>query len=393
MGFLKESEVIDKIKSILKIKNNKFNTEIEFIGFKEGKYIGINNTHLILRCKKHNYIWDTTTFGNLKNLNKITRCKFCIDNIINTPEKALNKVLEIHQNDGRGYDYSKILTTFKGVKEKVTITCPIHGDFEITYNVLIRKPNKRRKNIGGICPKCRLEKHINSKKHSEEDAIKNIEKALVERNNTYGTNIEFLGFVGGEYKNTKTKLILKCNKHNLVWTSTCYNTFTIRNSFRGPLCPSCDQERRFSRISDHENICINEVSKYFTEDLITLQYCLYNCYYDLLGINMTLFLDIFIKDKENNVTYVIEYNGKQHTDYIRAFHKNYNDYVRQVNRDKFLEKICKQNGWKLLNISYKDNNRIPEILKAFFEEGKDITTKVEPKLLPIPYGENIINRS
>ena len=106
---------------------------------------------------------------------------------------------------------------------------------------------------------------------------------------------------------------------------------------------------------------------------------------------MTLFLDIFIENKKDNIIYVIEYNGKQHTDYIKLFHKNYNDYVRQVNRDNFLKELCKQNGWKLLNISYKDNNRIPEILKAFFEEGKDITTKVEPKLLPIPYGKNIIS--
>ena len=87
---ISQKEIINKIESILNIKNNKFNTEIEFIGFKEGNYIGIN-THLILKCKKHNYIWDTTTYGNLRNLNKITRCKFCIDSIINTPEKALKK--------------------------------------------------------------------------------------------------------------------------------------------------------------------------------------------------------------------------------------------------------------------------------------------------------------
>lgn len=40
----------------------------------------------------------------------------------------------------------------------------------------------------------------------------------------------------------------------------------------------------------------------------------------------------------------------------------------------------------------KENEAIDKI-KAFFEEGKDITTKVEPKLLPIPYGQDIINRS
>lgn len=47
--------------------------------------------------------------------------------------------------------------------------------------------------------------------------------------------------------------------------------------------------------------------------------------------------------------------------------------------------FSKENNIKLLRISYKDNNRIPEIIKIFFEEGKDITTKVEPKLLPVLY--------
>ena len=52
---------------------------------------------------------------------------------------------------------------------------------------------------------------------------------------------------------------------------------------------------------------------------------------------------------------------------------------------KFFNEKLKENNIKLLRISYKDNNRIPEIIKIFFEEGKDITTKVEPKLLPVLY--------
>ena len=70
---------------------------------------------------------------------------------------------------------------------------------------------------------------------------------------------------------------------------------------------------------------------------------------------------------------------------IICAHVNHNKRPESEKEQKCLEKYCKENNIKLLRISYKDNNRIPEIIKIFFEEGKDITTKVEPKLLPVLY--------
>lgn len=99
----------------------------------------------------------------------------------------------------------------------------------------------------------------------------------------------------------------------------------------------------------------------------------------------SLFLDIAIVDKNNNLISIIEYDGKQHYEFTSFFQSTYQNFVNQINRDRCLEQYCKENNIKLLRISYKDNNRIPEIIKIFFEEGKDITTKVEPKLLPVLY--------
>ena len=75
---------------------------------------------------------------------------------------------------------------------------------------MIRRPRQdyRHKALGGICPKCRIEKHIESKKHTDEEAIRIIHEFLEKRNAIFGNDIEFLGFVGGKYVNTKTKLIL-----------------------------------------------------------------------------------------------------------------------------------------------------------------------------------------
>ena len=62
-----------------------------------------------------------------------------------------------------------------------------------------------------------------------------------------------------------------------------------------------------------------------------------------------------------------------------------------MNRDNLLKQYCLNNNIKLVNIRDVDINRIFEILSKLFSNGEDITTKVEPKLLPIPYGKNLKN--
>ena len=68
-----------------------------------------------------------------------------------TPEIFLEKIKKIH---GDKYDYSK--TTYVDYETKVTITCPIHGDFTQKPSSLVR---------GYGCPKCKREE--NSKQYYE----------------------------------------------------------------------------------------------------------------------------------------------------------------------------------------------------------------------------------
>lgn len=90
------------------------------------------------------------------------------------------------------YDYSK--TEYKSVKSKVTITCPLHGDF-------LQDPNRHLN--GGVCPECgRLSRNSkNTKSHNEF-----IDKASLVHN--------------GKYDYSKTKyiscfgeLIIICPEH------------------------------------------------------------------------------------------------------------------------------------------------------------------------------------
>lgn len=75
----------------------------------------------------------------------------------------LNKCKKIH---GDKYDYSK--TVYKNYREKITINCPLHGDFEQTAENHL---------YGKGCPKCG-----NHYSHFEDDIIKEFSTPLVQHN-------------------------------------------------------------------------------------------------------------------------------------------------------------------------------------------------------------------
>jgi len=62
----------------------------------------------------------------------------------------------------------------------------------------------------------------------------------------------------------------------------------------------------------------------------------------------------------------IEFDGKQHTEYIEDFDKgDKNKVVQRIFRDGLKDKYCKQKGILLLRISYKEFNSISKILNGF----------------------------
>jgi len=66
-------------------------------------------------------------------------------------DKLLFRFNKIH--DGK-YDYSNV--KYKGVREKIDVVCPIHGNFDVTPKNHLR---------GQGCPKCDAQ---NSKKRRKE---------------------------------------------------------------------------------------------------------------------------------------------------------------------------------------------------------------------------------
>lgn len=100
-------------------------------------------------------------------------------------EEYLTRVKEIH--DGKGYDFSK--TIYTGIKEKVTATCPIHGDFTIRADELLE---------GHGCQKCAKEEE---RKEAERSAVNRIKEKFPE--------LDLSKFV---YKGMMKKATLICHK-------------------------------------------------------------------------------------------------------------------------------------------------------------------------------------
>lgn len=74
-----------------------------------------------------------------------------------------------------------------------------------------------------------------------------------------------------------------------------------------------------------------------------------------------VFIDFYLP--EHNI--FIEYNGKQHYEYVPYFHKSPDDFTKQQTRDNNVRSYCEQNGIKLIEIPYYLNPyKVFELLNA-----------------------------
>lgn len=356
---ISEKDALDEINRIINYFNNSRKGNISFLGFENNKFIN-GNTKLIIKCNIHNLI-GYPKYSEFKRKDKLGwLCPECVKEKVSskrkiTAEKAQEMVYNIY-----GYDtkFSKVKETFKDYGEPVTLICPIHGEYEISFRTLVSSRGK------GTCPLCDLEKIS----YTEEKAVSVLNIKLKEKEDLFNIFFKFLGFEDNKWNGSFTKITLQCNKHKNIWKTT-FNNF-MKKTYIG--CKDCLSEERKWRSSNMEYSCYNLLKEY-NSNIVRQKYIKIE--------NREIFVDFYIPELNT----IIEYDGEQHTHWIKYFQSTYQDFVNQVNRDRCLEQYCKENNIYLLRIPYKDNNRIPEIIKIFFEEGKDITTKIEPKLLPVLY--------
>lgn len=232
---------------------------------------------------------------------------------------------------------------------------------------------------GWSCRSLRYGKSAAKNRKYTLDGIKCIARDHVDKMNTWSnSDLSFLGIVeNGETAANRIQLIIRCNKHNEI----CHPTFSKFMQKEHYCCPQC-KILYPSFISAGEEKCYQEFIKYIQPKEIVRQYKIDNIYQKLFGCTKKYFL-VDLCSPENNIA--IEYDGIAHFEYKEHFYRKggYRDFINQVNRDKTLEYHCRQNNIRLLRISYLDDSRIEEIIRAFILEGRNLATPIQPKLLPI----------
>lgn len=65
----------------------------------------------------------------------------------------------------------------------------------------------------------------------------------------------------------------------------------------------------------------------------------------------------------------LEYNGKQHYEFVPKFHKTKNDFYNQKYRDEIKKRLCYENGIDLIEVPYKISHEgIPSYIDASLEK-------------------------
>lgn len=220
-------------------------------------------------------------------------CPNCYGNPLKTTEDYIKECKAIH---GDKYDYSK--TVYNGAYSKVTITCPIHGDF-------IQRARTHLYNHG--CPKC-----SGKYKYEKEYFIERARKV-------HGDKYDYSMI--DEIKNNQTKVPIICKKHGVFYQTPDNHI----NQEQG--CPYCLR----SKLEECVAGILNDNGFKFEEKK----------HFKWLG---TQHLDFYLP--EYNVA--IECQGEQHLFPLGTFGS------KKITKEELYEKVCELDNKK--NVLCKENS-------------------------------------
>ncbi len=158
--------------------------------------------------------------------------------------------------------------------------------------------------------------------------------------NLVGDEYEILG----KYINDYTKI--------KIFHKVCKNSYEVSpsNFLAGRRCPKCNESRGEKLISD----IFNKIKIIFLQ-----QYRFHNC-----RNKKPLPFDFAVFDENNNLIFLIEYDGKQH---YKPFYKlneiKGKEQLKYIQRnDSIKNEYCQNNNISLLRIPYWDFDNIEQIL-------------------------------
>ncbi len=213
------------------------------------------------------------------------------------------------------YDYAKV--DFKDIKDKICVTCPIHGEFQQTAYYHMQ---------GGNCPKC-----IGGVKLTKDDFIQKAKSV-------HGDRYAYSKVV---YENYSTKVEIVCNEHGSFWQTPNSHLF-------GAGCPTCPQSNLEGELRQFliRNNIIFEQEKTFT----------------WLRHKRKMFLDFYLP--EFNVA--IECQGGQHFMPVDLFGGE--DFFNQtLLRDDIKNKLCAEHGIRIIYFSNAHIDYPYKVLESYNE--------------------------
>lgn len=230
-------------------------------------------------------------------------------------ERANNK----HNNK---YDYSKVV--YINSSTKITIVCPTHGDFEQTPCSHL---------TGRGCIKCKYENQPNLTR-------KNINNVILDFKKVHGDLYDYSKVI---YVNNSTKIKIVCLKHGEFEQAP-------DKHLAGQGCPICNYSKGELLISNwlkENNIPFKAQFELTTPEIAR-------------NTNVML-IDFFVK--HNNKQYFIEYDGRQHFEYVPHFHRGgIVDFEKQQRRDKVLNDFCELHSDKVTLIRFRYDLSKEEII-------------------------------
>lgn len=249
-------------------------------------------------------------------MTKFNRTQFLLD--LNKAKRLSTKefIERAKELYGDKFDYSK--TEYITARQKVIITCPEHGDFEI-----LPQHHLKGKSSGG-CRKCGIEEINKDRKLTQEQFIERIK------------DIQGLSFEKTVYSDKRKKVIVTCKIHG------DYKT-TAEVLLKGCGCPKCKSslgENLIEKILKEKNI-IYEHQRTF----------------EGLSYKRRLAFDFYLPFYHA----CIEFDGEQHYRPIKYW-KGEKGFEELQIKDNMKNVFCQKNNIPLLRVRYDSQNIEKEVL-------------------------------
>lgn len=224
------------------------------------------------------------------------------------PNVVFENLKKIHPD----YDFSEFI--YEGTDKKSKVICSKGHIWYTSYGKLI---------IGHGCLKCQT--------RTQEEAIKNLKEKKPE--------YDFSFF---EYKGSNKKSMIICDKGHIFQMKYC-------KIMEGVGCPEC-------KISKGEY----RIKKYLEKN--GLEFETQKTYFDAKYKDF-LRWDFYLP----KYNLLIEYNGRQHYEFVARFHKNLMGFRVQLERDIIKKNYAIKNGIRQFTISYEKYKDIESELENYLK--------------------------